>query len=216
RLHRVVGEMGRVGRLGGDEFQVIIPGEYDRPRLSNLAQEIIAALSQPYSIDGQRVVIGASIGMSLAPDDGTTSEALIRNADLALYAAKDGGRGRYHFYANELHARAEERAELEQELRDALHNGELELHYQPVVELATETITGFEALLRWNHPTKTGLMPQTFVAIAEDAGLIGPIGEWALRTACNDLAQWPSNIRMAVNVSPLQFANPELPAIVTN
>ena len=216
RLHRVVGEMGRVGRLGGDEFQVIVPGEYDRPRLSNLAQEIIASLSQPYSIEGQRVVIGASIGMSLSPDDGTTSEALIRNADLALYAAKDGGRGRYHFYANELHARAEERAELEQELRDALQNGELEMHYQPVVHLETETITGFEALLRWNHPTKTGILPQTFVEIAEEAGLIGTIGEWALRTACNDLAQWPRHIRMAVNVSPLQFANPELPAIVTN
>src|SRR5690606_3156649 len=160
--------------------------------------------------------IGASVGMSLSPDDGTTSEALIRNADLALYAAKDGGRGRYHFYANELHARAEERAELEQELRDALQNGELELHYQPVVHLETETITGFEALLRWNHPTKSGILPQTFVEIAEEAGLIGTIGEWALRTACNDLSQWPRHIRMAVNVSPRQFANPELPAIVSN
>jgi diguanylate cyclase (GGDEF)-like protein/PAS domain S-box-containing protein len=216
RLQRVVGEMGRVGRLGGDEFQIVIPGEYDRQRLGHIAQDIINSLSQPYSIEGQRVVISASVGVSLAPDDGVTSEALIRNADLALYAAKDGGRGRCHFYANELHARAERRAELEQDLRDALQHGHLELHYQPVVQLATETITGFEALLRWNHPVKGRIPPSAFVEVAEEAGLIGAMGEWALRTACNDLAQWPGRLRMAVNVSPLQFANPEFPAVVTS
>ena len=216
RLKRAVGDMGQVGRLGGDEFKVIVPGRIDRARLAQLAQEIINTLSQPYSIDGLRVVIGASIGISIAPDDGVTSEAMIRNADLALYAAKDGGRGRYHFYADDLHEQAEERRELEHDLRDAIANGGLELAYQPVVDTASERISGFEALMRWNHPVKGALPPGKFIEIAEDAGLIGAMGEWALRTACHDLAKWPEEVRVAVNVSPLQFANPLLPMIVTS
>jgi diguanylate cyclase (GGDEF)-like protein/PAS domain S-box-containing protein len=216
RLERVVGAQGRVGRLGGDEFQVIIPGESKREDLARLAERMIDVLSQPYSIDGHRVVIGASLGIALAPQHGVTSEALVRNCDLALYAAKDGGRGRLHFYADDLHSEAEERRQLEQDLRDAIHNDGLELHYQPVVNAATEQICGFEALLRWTHPTRGPLSPSKFIEIAEDTGLIAPIGEWALRTACHDLAHWPENVRVAVNVSPLQFANPQLPAIVTN
>ena len=216
RLERTVGEAGQVGRLGGDEFKVILPGHGDRDMLADLAHRIIESLSQPYSIDGSRVVIGASIGIALSPDDGVTSEAIIRNADLALYAAKDRGRGCYHFYDADLHSDAEERRELEQDLRDALTHGGLELHYQPVVHTGSERITGFEALLRWNHPTKGKLSPSKFVPIAEDCGLIASIGEWALRTACHDLANWPKTVRVAVNVSPLQFANPALPAIVTN
>ncbi len=216
RLERTVNKDGRVGRLGGDEFKVVLPGKIDRNDLANLAQLIIENLSQPYSIEGHRVVIGASIGIALSPDDGVTSEALIRNADLALYAAKDGGRGRHHFYAADLHTDAEERRQLEQDLRDAITTGGLELHYQPVVHTTTEKITGFEALLRWTHPTLGPLSPAKFIPIAEDAGLIAPIGEWALRTACNALATWPEDVRVAVNVSPLQFANPALPAIVTN
>jgi len=216
RLERTVGEYGLVGRLGGDEFEVLLPGTVGHDRLAELAQEVINSLSQPYSIDGHRVVIGASIGISIAPDDGVTSEAIIRNADLALYAAKDGGRGRYHFYADDLHSQAEERRSLEQDLRDAITHGGLELYYQPVVDTATERISGFEALMRWNHPTKGPMSPTKFIEIAEDAGLIGPMGEWALRTACHDLSKWPENVRVAVNVSPLQFANPQLPAIVTS
>ena len=216
RLGRTVGEMGMVGRLGGDEFQIVVPGRIERERLGHLAREVIHALSQPYSIDGQAVVIGASIGIALSPDNGVTNEALIRNADLALYAAKDGGRGRYHFYASDLHRQAEERSQLEQDLRDAVHNGDLELYYQPVVHTATEQIAGFEALLRWHHPLRGWLSPTKFVAIAEDSGLIETIGEWALRTACNDLARWPEEVRVAVNVSPLQFANKSLPAVVTS
>ncbi len=216
RLQRVVSSRGRVGRLGGDEFQIIIPGRSQRSFLAELASTIIDTLSQPYSIEGHRVVIGVSVGIAVAPEDGDNSEDLIRNSDLALYAAKDSGRGRYHFYAQDLHREAEERRQLEHELRDAIHNGDLELHYQPVVNTATEQISGFEALLRWTHPVHGPLSPSRFVQIAEDTGLIANIGEWALRTACQDLARMPDNVRVAVNVSPLQFANPQLPAIITN
>ena len=216
RLERVVESPGRVGRLGGDEFQVIIPGRSTRNALAHRAERIIMALAEPYQIDGNRVMIGASVGIAIAPDDGVTSEAIIRNADLALYAAKDGGRGRHHFYAPDLHTDAQERRQLEQDLRDALASGGLQLSYQPVVHTASEKIAGFEALLRWNHPTRGWLSPAKFVPIAEDAGIIAQIGEWALRTACQDLAQWPDSVRVAVNVSPLQFANPALPAIVTS
>ncbi len=216
RLERAVGESGRVGRLGGDEFEVILPGRHRREDLATLASRIIHDLSEPYSIDGHRVVIGASLGIALSPDDGVTFEAIIRNADLALYAAKDGGRGRHHFYAPDLHSDAEERRQLEQDLRDALIHGGLQLHYQPVVHTVTERITGFEALLRWEHPTRGPMSPAKFIPVAEDSGLIAQIGEWALRTACTDLARWPDNVRVAVNVSPLQFANPALPAIITH
>jgi len=216
RLERAVGKVGQVGRLGGDEFKVIIPNRVTRQMLGDIGREIIHSLSQPYSIDGQRVVIGASLGIAISPDDGVTSEALIRNADLALYAAKDGGRGRYHFYADDLHADAEARSKLEEDLRDAIQKGELQLYYQPVVSTATERISGFEALLRWQHPVKGWISPDKFITIAEESGLIAPIGEWALRQACQDLANWPADVRVAVNVSPLQFANPQLPAIVTS
>lgn len=216
RLEVASGEMGRVGRLGGDEFEVILPGRIPRERLAMVAAEIIRSLSQPYSIEGQRVVIGASVGIAVSPEHGETSEDVIRNADLALYAAKDGGRGRYHFYSDDLHSKAEQRAQMEQDLRDAITNGNLELHYQPVVQTATERIAGFEALLRWNHPQQGYISPEKFIPIAEDTGLIHPLGEWALRTACHDLAHWPDEIRCAVNVSPIQFANKELPTIITN
>ncbi len=216
RLERTAGQAGQVGRRGGDEFEVIVPGSIERKAVGHLAAEIIHALSQPYSIDGQRAIIGASVGIALAPEDGVVSEELIRNADLALYAAKDLGRGRYHFFAQDLHAGAEARARMEQDLRDAIAQGDLQLYYQPVVSTATERITGFEALLRWHHPQKGWIPTDKFVKIAEDSGLIAQIGEWALRTACHDLANWPDDVRVAVNVSPLQFANPQLPAIVTS
>ncbi len=215
RLERTIGDHGRVGRLGGDEFQVVLPGRHRREDLAQLAIRVIHDLSQPYSIDGHRVMIGASIGIAFSPEDGVTSEAIIRNADLALYAAKDGGRGRHHFYAEDLHTDAEERRQLEQDLRDAITSGGFEVHYQPVVHTSTERITGFEALLRWNHPVRGPLSPTKFISVAEDSGLIAQIGEWVLRQACHDLAKWPESVRVAVNVSPLQFANPALPAIIT-
>jgi len=216
RLERGVGSAGRVGRLGGDEFQIILPGRIERAMLAQIAAHIIESLSQSYDLDGSRVMIGASVGIAIAPDDGVTSEALIRNADLALYAAKDAGRGRFHFYAPDLHSDAEERRRLEEDLRDALANGQLELYYQPVVQTTTEKITGFEALLRWHHPEHGFISPAKFVPIAEDAGLIAQIGEWALRQACQDMARWPGKVRVAVNVSALQFANPALPGIITS
>lgn len=216
RLTAAIGTGGRVGRLGGDEFQVILPGRTPRRDLAALAQQVIASLSQSYVIDGVRTVIGASVGIALSPDDGVTSDAIVRNADLALYAAKDAGRGRHHFYAADLHCDAEERRQLERDLREAVATGGLELYYQPVVEIATEQITGFEALLRWNHPALGAISPARFIPLAEDAGIIAQIGEWALRTACHDLARWPEWVKVAVNVSSLQFANPALPGIVTN
>ncbi|HSF13430.1 MAG TPA: EAL domain-containing protein, partial [Erythrobacter sp.] len=216
RLERAIGTTGRCGRLGGDEFKVIVPGQQSRAALGYLASEIISALSQPYAIQGQSVVIGASVGIALAPEHGSSSEQILRNVDLALYAAKDAGRGCFRFFAEDLHAAAEERAELEQDLRDAMARGELQLYYQPVVYAPTERISGFEALMRWNHPRRGWIAPSKFVPIAEDAGLIDRLGQWVLRTACHDLARWPSPIRCSVNVSALQFANPELPTIVAN
>jgi diguanylate cyclase (GGDEF)-like protein/PAS domain S-box-containing protein len=216
RLERAIDGLGRCGRLGGDEFQVIVPGDQTRSALGHMAQQIIASLSQPYSIEGQSVVIGASVGIALAPEHGTSSDEIIRNVDLALYAAKDAGRGVFRFYAEDLHAAAEERAELEQDLREAIAKGQLQLYYQPVVFAANEKIVGFEALMRWQHPRRGWISPAKFIPIAEDAGLIDRIGQWALRTACADLARWPRSIRCAVNVSALQFANPDLPTIVAN
>ena len=216
RLTLTVGSRGRVGRLGGDEFQIILPGRIAHAELVALAQQIIHSLSQPYTIENTRVTIGVSVGIALSLIDGVTPDAIIRNADLALYAAKDAGRGCHHFYAADLHSDAEERRQLEQDLREAIKNGGLELYYQPVVQTSTERITGFEALLRWNHPVWGAMSPARFVPIAEDAGLIAQIGEWALRTACLDLARWPEWIKVAVNVSSLQFANPALPGIVTS
>ncbi|MBB6124188.1 EAL domain-containing protein [Sphingobium subterraneum] len=216
RLQRVVGDRGMVGRLGGDEFKVVMPGLVDRTKVAILAQAIIATLSQAYMIEDNQVVIGASIGIALCPDDGTTADALIRNADLALYAAKGDGRGVHRFYSAEMHADAEDRRRLEEDLRQALAGDALHLVYQPVVSAVTEKVSGFEALLRWNHPVRGPISPSVFIPIAEDAGLIPAIGEWVLRTACADAVHWPEGVRVAVNVSPIQFANPSLPTIVMN
>jgi len=214
RLEKVVGTIGTVGRIGGDEFQVVIPQRCGEECIERLGRDIIHALSQPYSIEGKRIVIGVSVGIALAPDHGGTSERVIRSADLALYAAKDAGRGRYRLFSDELHVAARERNQLEEELRLAIDSGSLQLHYQPVVNTSTEQISGFEALLRWNHPKHGWISPEKFVPVAEDAGLIVAIGGWAIQQACADLARWPSEVRCAVNVSPLQFADAGLPAMI--
>jgi diguanylate cyclase (GGDEF)-like protein len=216
RLQRAVGDAGLVGRLGGDEFQIVLPREGNREALGSLAQTIIAALSQPYFIKGSSIAIGCSIGIAIAPEHGNDSEALIRNADLALYAAKADGRGVCRFYRDEMLEGAQNRKRLEDDLRHALANDQFHLAYQAVVSTQTGRIVGYEALLRWTHPTRGAVSPADFVPIAEECGLIDAIGEWVLRTACAEAALWPENIRIAVNVSPIQFANPALPAVVTS
>lgn len=214
RLLKILGDKEKVCRLGGDEFQIILPDEEDRGAIGDLATHIIGALSQPYSVDGSRCVIGASVGIAVSPYDGKTSEELIRNADLALYAAKGGGRGRFRFFTSEFLRAAEDKRILEEDLRDAVLKGEMAMHYQPVVCTKTNCVTGVEALIRWKHPERGMISPALFIPIAEEANLIEKLGEWALRRACEDAAQWPGKLRVAVNVSPIQFANEQLPAIV--
>lgn len=216
RLQRAVGETGLVGRLGGDEFQVVLPGNSNRDALAQLAHTLITSLSQPYFIKGASVSIGCSIGIAMAPEDGHTSEVLVRNADLALYAAKADGRGVHRFFRNELLRGAQDKRLLEDDLRHALANDQLHVAYQPVVATADERIVGYEALLRWDHPTRGSVSPAEFIPIAEESGLVEAIGEWVLRTACMEATRWPAHVRVAVNVSPIQFANPALPAIVTS
>jgi diguanylate cyclase (GGDEF)-like protein len=214
RLSRIVGDRERVFRLGGDEFQVIIPNCEDRGVIGDLTAEIIATLSQPYSVEGSRCSIGASVGVAVAPADGYSRADLIRNADLALYACKSGGRGRFRFFSTELLQAAEDKRVLEEELRDALARGEMDLAYQPIVNAKTNHVAGVEALLRWQHPSRGPISPALFIPIAEEAGLIAQLGEWALRKACDDAATWPGKLRVAVNVSPIQFTNENLPSIV--
>ena len=216
RLQRAVGEAGLVGRLGGDEFEVILPGEGNRDTLGHLARGVITALSQPYFINGSSISIGCSVGIAIAPDHGEGAEPLVQAADLALYAAKGDGRGVHRFYREELLAGAKNRKRLEDDLRHALAHEQLHLAYQPVVATASERIVGYEALLRWDHPARGPISPAEFVPVAEECGLIEQLGEWALRTACHEAAGWPGGTRVAVNISPIQFANPRLPLLVAS
>lgn len=214
RLLTLVGNAEQVCRLGADEFQVVLPGVEDRGDLGQLAERIIALLSQPYSVDGSRCIIGASVGIAISPFDGDSAEELFRNADLALHAAKHGGRGAFRFFARELLTATEDRRKLEEDLHDAVARGEIELQYQPIVHAADNTVTGAEALLRWNHPQRGLIDPALFIAIAEESTLIHALGEWSLRTACRDATNWPGKLRVAVNVSPIQFADPGFTAVV--
>ncbi|WP_083224591.1 putative bifunctional diguanylate cyclase/phosphodiesterase [Sphingomonas panacis] len=216
RLVRAIGDSGLVGRLGGDEFQVVLPGMTEREALGAIARAVIESLSQPYSIDGSAITIGCSIGIAIAPGDGADSETMVRNADLALYGAKGDGRGIHRFFEPEMLDGARSRKQIEDDLRRALTADQFHVAYQPVVSTASERIVGYEALVRWEHPTRGAISPAEFVPVAEDCGLIEAIGEWVLRTACIEAATWPSDVRVAVNVSPIQFANPALPTIVTS
>jgi diguanylate cyclase (GGDEF)-like protein/PAS domain S-box-containing protein len=216
RLERIVDKGGEIGRLGGDEFQIILPDIDDRGKLGEIAARIIQMLSQPYSIEGARAVIGTSVGIAIAPYDGIRSDELVKAADLALYAAKGDGRGQYRFYSSELKDSAQERREIEEDLRDALARGELRMHYQPVVRAADNMVSGFEALMRWNHPERGQINPEEFIPIAEETNLIAQIGEWAIRQACDDAAKWPGTLTVAVNVSANQFSAEALPAIVAS
>jgi diguanylate cyclase (GGDEF)-like protein len=214
RLLDVIGKLGQVGRLGGDEFQIVLPSISDQTELAALAQAVIDSLSRAYTINGNVVSIGTSIGIVTSDYDDRTSDDLIRDADLALYAAKAAGKGCFRFFAAEMHDAARQRQQMETDLRAALENCELQLAYQPCVDASSEAVTGFEALIRWNHPDRGPVSPAQFIPLAEELRLIDEIGEWVLRTACAEAAKWPSHISVAVNLSPIQFKSPGLPSMV--
>ncbi len=214
RLKSVMGNHGQVGRLGGDEFQAVLPGTVDIGLLESLARTLIEQVSRPYVIEGHKVMIGASVGIAIGDPGKSSADALVRNADLALYAAKDAGRGKHCFYQPSMHSEAAERQLLENDLRQAIERGELSVAYQPIVRTAGEEISGFEALVRWTHPSRGPISPDKFVPLAEEAGLIGKIGEWVLERALEEAATWPDQVRVAVNLSPLQFNDPGIVATV--
>lgn len=209
RLRALVGTEGLVGRLGGDEFAVVLRGG-DVEGAIHLGNSIIARLSEPYRLGEARAIIGASIGLAQGPLDGDNVETLMRAADLALYDAKEKGRGNVRPYNREMHRRAEERRSLELDLRNALDEGQLRLAFQPIVDARDERIVGFEALMRWRHPVQGDIPPALFIPIAEEAGLIGQLGNWALDEACRVASRWPAHIRLSVNLSPMQFEDPGL------
>mgnify|MGYP002654420481 CR=1 FL=1 len=214
RLVNVIGSNGHVGRLGGDEFKLVLPGVTSRSQLEAIAKALIESVSRPYLIERTQVSIGVSVGIAVAPDDGRTDMDMTRNADLALYAAKAAGRGVHRFYDGTMHAAADRRNMLENDLAEALEKNGLRVVYQPVVSCRGERVTGFEALLRWNHPVEGPISPGEFIPIAEESSLIERVGEWVLRRACEEAARWAIPARVAVNVSPAQFANPAFPTLV--
>ncbi len=209
RLQMAVRGADTVARLGGDEFAIIQLGA--RPTdATELAARIIDAISESFDVHGHQVVIGTSIGIAIAPTDGNEPDQLLRNADMALYRAKSEGRGTYHFFQPEMDAKMQARHNLELDLRKALVAGEFELYYQPLVNLDNNSVSGFEALVRWNHPERGVIAPDDFISVAEEIGLIVPIGDWVLKQACRDAAKWPDNLTVAVNLSAVQFRNPTL------
>ena len=214
RLQELVRETDTVARMGGDEFAVLQVAIGQPADATALALRIIEAVSAPYTIDGQQVVIGTSVGIAVGPADGMSPDQLIRNSDLALYRAKADGRGTYRFFGPEMDAQMQARHLMEFDLRNALPAGQFELHYQPVVNLESNEISGVEALLRWRHPEKGIIPPSAFIPVAEEIGFIVPLGEWAIRQACATAAKWPSDVRIAVNLSPIQFRNPGFVQVV--
>jgi diguanylate cyclase (GGDEF)-like protein len=210
RLRGCVREIDLVARLSGDEFAIIQTSLNHPSDAATLALRAREAIHEPFDLDGHQVTVDVSVGISIAPNDATELNELLRTADIALYEAKNFGRGTYCFYEPEMNARMQVRGQLEHDLQSALANGEFELHYQPVVSLDDDKIVSFEALLRWHHPTRGLVSPAEFIPVAEEMGLIVPLGEWVLRTACVEAATWPDDIRVAVNVSPIQLSNKNL------
>ena len=200
-------------RLGADEFAVMASGLQRPEDAAEAARRVGEAVSVPHAIDGREVVVGACIGIVMAPADGTAVDALLRKADLALNRAKQDGRGTVCFFEPEMDARQQARRTMETDLRAALANREFELLYQPLFDLKENRVCGFESLIRWNHPAGR-VSPGAFIPVAEDTGLIIPIGEWALGQACAEAATWPDNVKVAVNVSPIQFRSPDLVSAV--
>ena len=179
-----------------------------------LANRIITAFADPFDIDGHQIVIGTSVGVAVAPGDGTCPENLLKNADIALYLAKTEGRGTVRFFEPEMDARIQLRRMLELDLRGAVVRNEFEVYYQPLIDLSAGTVTGFEALLSWNHPVRGLVSPAEFIPLAEETGIIMTIGEWVLRTACSEATKWPGAITLAVNLSPIQFKKGDLVSVV--
>jgi len=214
RLRGLVRETDTIARMGGDEF-VIVQAPIPEPAdATSLAQRVIKLISEPYDIDGQQAIIGASIGIAVGPGDGLSSDKLLRNADLALYRAKGDGRGTFRFFEPAMDQQMQSRRIMEQDLRKALPAGEFELHYQPVVNLASNEISGYEALIRWNHPTQGMVAPDAFIPLAEEIGFIVPLGEWVIRQACATAARWPRETSVAVNISAVQFRSPGLMQVI--
>ncbi|TPG13651.1 putative bifunctional diguanylate cyclase/phosphodiesterase [Sphingomonas oligophenolica] len=205
---------GLVSRLGGDEYAIILQGRFDPDRPRALAQAILDRTSQPMKTDGHQIATGFSIGIAFGPDDGDDPDQLLKNADLALYRAKRDGRGVFRFFEPALDAAARKRRQLELDLREAIQTGQFRLNFQPVFNLKENRIAGFEALLRWNHPTRGEVGPTEFIPVAEETGMIVAIGEWVMQEACRQAAAWPEDVRVAVNVSPLQFRNLRFKAVI--
>jgi len=210
RLRRCVGDHGLVARFGGDEFAILqIVGE--QPKAARLlAERVLEVVGEPYGLDGQHVVAGTSIGIAIAPHDGLGPDQLLKNADMALYRAKSDGRGVFRFFEKEMDAEVQARRFVELDLHSAVDADEFELFYQPLIDLGTNQIVACEALLRWNHPARGLISPAEFIPVAEEIGLILPIGEWVLRKACDEAVNWPAHISLAINLSPVQFKSRNL------
>jgi diguanylate cyclase (GGDEF)-like protein len=215
RLRSCIRDTDTVARVGGDEFAIIQTAIEAPHNVTTLACRICDTIRVPYEIDGHTMIIDSSIGISLAPDDGIDPDALLKNADMALYRAKADGRGTYRFFEPEMDTRMHARRALELALRCALAKQEFELYYQPIINLDDNTITSFEALIRWHHPERGTVLPGEFISLSEEIGLIIPLGEWIIRRACTDAAKWPADVGVAVNLSPIQLTHPNLlPAVV--
>ncbi|MGO4872948.1 MAG: putative bifunctional diguanylate cyclase/phosphodiesterase [Roseiarcus sp.] len=210
RLQGALSEGDLTARLGGDEFAIVLNSGIAPAEVGEVVSRLIDLLSQTYSIDGFEVAIGASIGVALFPDDGQSADELLKNADLALYQAKSEGRRQHHFFRKDMHRKAHDRRVLEADLKNALTAGQLEVHYQPLIDISGNCVSGFEALLRWRHPARGMIAPNDFIPVAEATGLIIPIGEWVLKTACAEAATWRDGISIAVNLSAIQFRTPNL------
>ncbi|HEY5827758.1 MAG TPA: PAS-domain containing protein [Hyphomicrobiaceae bacterium] len=214
RLRALIRDTDTIARMGGDEFAIVQTAITQPADATALAHRAIEAISAPYVVEGHHVVIGTSIGIAVGPSDALTPDQLVRNADLALYRAKADGRGTYRFFEREMDAQMQIRRSLEDDLRKALPAGQFQLYYQPLLNLTSNRVSGFEALIRWEHPEKGLMSPRTFIPLAEEIGFIGALGEWAIRQACTLAATWPADIRVAVNLSPAQFRTPGLVHVV--
>jgi diguanylate cyclase (GGDEF)-like protein len=210
RLGSLIRDTDTVARMGGDEFAIVQTALEQPADAVTLATRVIEAISAPYDIDGHQVAIGTSVGIAIGPNDGTDPDQLMRNADLALYRGKSEGRGIYRFFEPGMDVQLKARRALECDLRAALTEGQFVLFYQPVINLEHGSISGFEALIRWQHPERGLVPPNEFIPLAEEIGLIVRIGEWVLRQACTTVARWPGDASVSVNISPAQFRNPGL------